>query len=424
MNASYQNLPAMKKLSSIHRRTFMSFGLGAVVYTLLPSRILNHFVSQHMTAPSKPIFKTDICRLFDIEYPIFQAGMGNVAGPELVAAVSNAGGLGILSATMLSPDAVRKSIQEVRQLTDKPFGINLLLQQDMFPPADFTMAQETVEAVQHTLNGFRTALNIPASNATPPKLPPLIAAAFEVILEEKVPVWSVGLGNPGKEMVERCHQKGIKVMAMLATLEDAITVSQSGVDAIVAQGSEAGGHRSTWEKKKSGEYASIGTLPLLQSIIEKVQVPVIAAGGISDGKCMLAALSLGAQGVMMGTRFVATKESIAPDSYKQKIVESSSDATTLTDVFTGMYARVLRNQFTEQYRISGTPVLPPGRQYVAASDIVKAAGEQQNNEYYPLYAGQGIDQIREILPAKTVVNQLVHEALTALQHLNTAIVHT
>ena len=120
-------------------------------------------------------------------------------------------------------------------------------------------------------------------------------------------------------------------MAMVSTLEDALSVYKNGVDIIVAQGNEAGGHRSTWEKKKSKEFAAIGTLPLTSSIVKAVSIPVIAAGGIVNGRGLKAALALGAQGVLMGTRFIATKESMAPESYKQKIIEGSSDNTTITE---------------------------------------------------------------------------------------------
>lgn len=354
--------------------------------------------------------KTPLCDLLNIEHPIIQAGMGDVAGPELVAAVSNAGGLGILAATMVPPDVLKERIQQIRKLTSKPFGVNLILHNDFFPPSDFEIGDEITREIQGTLNGFRQELGIPESNNKPPTLPPLIQAAYEIILEEKIPVFSIGLGNPSKSMVTQCHDNGIKVMVMVATLEDAITVKANGVDIIVAQGSEAGGHRSTWEKKKSNEFAAIGTLPLTAAVVQAMDIPVVAAGGIVNGKGLKAALALGAQAVLVGTRFVATKESMAPESYKQKILNSSSDNTTITDVFTGMYARVLRNKFTDTYQEKKTPVFPPGRQYAATVDIIKTAGKLENPEFYTLYAGQGIDDIKEIKTAAAVVNDMIREA--------------
>lgn len=362
-----------------------------------------------MKAPTSAL-KTTLCDLLKIKYPIIQAGMANVAGPDLVAAVSNAGGLGILAATMVPPDVLRKEIQRIRDLTNQPFGVNLILHRDFFPPADAPIDDTTIQSVQHTLNGFRNKLGIATSQAKPDKLPPLIQKAYDIILEEAVPVFSIGLGNPTKEMVAECHKKGIKVMAMVSTVEDAIEVNKSGVNIIVAQGSEAGGHRSTWVKKPSNEYAAIGTLALVTQIVKKVKVPVVAAGGITDGRGMLGAISMGAEGVLVGTRFIATKESIAPNCHKQEILGASSDNTTITDVFTGMYARVIRNAFTEEYTSLRTPVLPPGKQYAATTDIVTAAGKQQNGDYYTLYAGQGIDNIEEILSAEDVIRNMITEA--------------
>lgn len=353
---------------------------------------------------------TRVCDLLGIRYPIIQAGMASVAGPELVAAVSNAGGLGILAATMVPPDVLRSNIAQIRKLTDKPFGLNLILHQDFYPPADSQIDPATLRSVHGTLNKFRKKLGIASSDAMPPKLPPLIAEAYKIILEEAIPVFSIGLGNPGKQIVNECHKKGIKVMAMVSTVEDAMEVSQSGLDIIVAQGSEAGGHRSTWTKKPSNEYAAIGTLALVTQLSAKISQPIVAAGGITDGKGLAGAIAMGAEGVLVGTRFIASNESIAPDCHKQKILQSGSDGTTITDVFTGMYARVIRNDFTEEYRSSRTPVLPPGRQYVATVDIITAAAKQQNGDYYTLYAGQGIDNIRELRPAGDIVRDMVEEA--------------
>ncbi len=358
-----------------------------------------------------PGLQTRICEMLNIQYPIIQAGMANVAGPDLVAAVSNAGGLGILAATMVPPDILRDQIRSIRKLTKHPFGVNLILHNDFFPPADFEIGNTLLRSVHETLNIFRKKLGIAESDAFPGKLPPLIQKAYEIILEEKVPVFSIGLGNPSKEMVAECHENKIKVMAMVATVEDALAVNKSGVDIIVAQGSEAGGHRSTWEKKPSKEYAAIGTLSLLTQIVRKVKIPVVAAGGITDGRGLAGALSMGAEGVLAGTVFITTRESIAPECHKQKIIESSSDNTTITDVFTGMYARVIRNEFTEKYTAAGAPVLPPGRQYLATLDVTKAAALQQNGEYYTLYAGQGIDNIDKIIKASDVINNMVNEAI-------------
>jgi nitronate monooxygenase len=368
---------------------------------------------------AKPIFRTSLCDLLSIEYPIIQAGMSGVAGPELVAAVSEAGGLGIMTGALTPPAELREKIQRIRKLTDRPFGVNLLLHTDLRPPKDAArIPDDLAHKVQTQLNRFRERLGIAKSASRPGAIPDLVNSAFEVILEERVPVWSIGLGAPPPEMVRRCRERGIKIIAMAATVDDAKVVAASGVDAIVAQGGEAGGHRSTWVKRESREYANIGGMALIPQIVDAVRMPVIAAGGITDGRGIVAALALGASGALIGTRFIATRESGAPDFYKQALLNANSDATTVTDKFTGMYARTLRNIFTEEYEASGTPALPPFFQFLAMGDIAKATVEKGSGEYYPLYAGQGVGSLRDLPRAADVVQTLAREArevTTALQ---------
>jgi hypothetical protein len=216
-------------------------------------------------------------------------------------------------------------------------GVNLWLHTALQPPPDVSRIPEGVlRSVQEALNRFRARLGLAPSLARPAPLPDVIGEAFELILEERVPVWSIGLGDPGKERVRRCRERGVKVMAMVSTVEDARAVADSGVGLIIAQGGEAGGHRSTWVKPASREVANIGTLALVPQIVDAVRVPVIAAGGIADGRGLVAALPLGAVGNLLGTRFVATRESMAPEFWKKSLLEASSDRTTVTDAFTGL----------------------------------------------------------------------------------------
>jgi len=369
---------------------------------------------------AKPVFRTSLCDLIGIEYPIIQAGMSGVAGPELVAEVSNAGGLGVLTGALTPPAELREKIRRIRKLTERPFGVNLLLHVDLRPPKDPALIpDEFVAKIQAQLNRFRERLGIAKSASRPGAIPDLANAAFEVVLEERVPVWSIGLGNPAPEMVRRCRERGIKIIAMAATVDDAKAVAVSGVDAIVAQGGEAGGHRSTWVKRESRERANIGGMALIPQIVDAVRAPVIAAGGITDGRGIAAALALGASGALIGTRFIATRESGAPDFYKQALLKADSDATTVTDKFTGMYARVLRNEFTEEYESSGAPTFPPFFQFLAMGDIVKATTEKGSGEYFPMYAGQGVGSLRDLPRAADVVQSLVREAravITGLHH--------
>ena len=363
--------------------------------------------------------RTSLCDLLGIEYPILQSGMGGVAGPELVAEVSRAGGLGILAGLRLNAEQLRQGIARVRQLTDRPFGVNLWLHTQLLPPVDpAALPAATVQQVQGTLNRFRERLGIPAESGRPAAVPDLINEAFEVILEERVPVWSIGLGNPGRDMVARCLERGIKIVAMVATVDDARAVAAAGVDAVIAQGSEAGGHRSTWVKPASREMAQIGAMALVPQIVDAVDVPVIASGGLADGRGLVASLALGAVGVLLGTRFVATRESGAAEFWKKALLERGSEATTVTDAFTGLYARALRSAFTEEYAASGAPVLPALLQSGAAQDIFAASTKQQNPEYVPMWSGQSVGLIHDLPGAAEVVETMVREARLALRALN------
>lgn len=364
------------------------------------------------------LFRTELCNLLGIEYPVLQSGMGNVAGPDLVAEVSRAGGLGILAGLNVPPDDLRRLIRRVRELTDRPFGVNLWLHTAMRPAADVArIPEDTVRAVQGTLNRFRERLGIPATLARPAGVPDLIDAAFRVILEERVPVWSIGLGDPGPEMVGECRSRGIKVMAMVATVEDARAVAASGVDVIVAQGGEAGGHRSTWVKPASAEAANVGTMALVPQIVDAVQVPVVAAGGIADGRGLIAALALGASGILLGTRFVATRESTASEFWKKHLLERDANTTTVTDTFTGLYARALQNTFTREYGASGAPVLPPLVQRNAAQDVYAAAAARQDGEYFPMWSGQSVGLIHDLPGAGEVVEAIIREARAVIAAL-------
>jgi nitronate monooxygenase len=360
--------------------------------------------------------RTPLTDLLGITVPILQSGMGRVAGPELVTEVSRAGGLGILGGFRLDAGELRRLIRRLRELTDRPFGVNLWLHSSVETPVDVeSIPEELVESVQGTLNRFRERLDLPSTLERPPAIADIVGEAFEVILDERVPVFSIGLGDPGPERVQRCHERGIKVIAMAATVDDARALAASGVDAIVAQGGEAGGHRSTWVERASP--ADVGTFALVPQVADAVSVPVIAAGGIADGRGLLAALALGAAGVMLGTRFVATRESQAPDFWKRSLLERKSEETAITDVFTGLHARALRNAFTDEYEASGAPTLPGLIQSNAAQDIYNAAAACGNGEHFPQFAGQSLGLIHDLPGAAEVVERIVAEARAAMVRL-------
>jgi nitronate monooxygenase len=343
-----------------------------------------------------------LCSALGIEHPIIQSGMSRVAGPELVAAVSGAGGLGILAALRLEPHELRAQVRRIRELTSAPFGVNLWLHPSVVRP----LAPESIDparlaSAQRTLNTIRAGLGLPASSALPPAFPALVELNLQVILDERVPVFSVGLGNPGREMVARCHDRGIRVMAMATNVADASDVAAAGVDFVVAQGLEAGGHRSNWSASAAGE---AGTMVIVPRIADAVRLPVIAAGGIADGRGAAAALALGAAGVMLGTRFIATRESIAPPFFKQAVLAAGPGDTLVSSAFTGLPMRVLRNRFTEEY--GDAPVLPPMLQSGSAEDVFKAAAQRADPRDASMPAGESAGLIDDLPSAADVVRAI------------------
>jgi nitronate monooxygenase len=359
--------------------------------------------------------RTALCDLLGIEYPILQSGMGNVAGPELVAEVCRAGGLGILAGLGLAPEELRTRIRQVRALTDRPFGVNLWLHEHLRPPADPAMlSEDTVRAVQSVLNRFRQRLGLPPTLARPAPVPDVIDAGFEIVLEERPPVFSSALGTLGPVMVRRCHERGIRAVAMVATVDDARRAVTDGVDAVVAQGGEAGGHRSIGTKPPRAEDSSVGIMVLVPQVVDAVRVPVVAAGGIADGRGLAAALALGASGVLLGTRFAATRESTAAEYRKKAMLEAGSETTVVSDSVSGLWARYLRNAFITEYDASGAPVLPALLQTNVAQDIFAAAARHQDIAHIPMPAGQSVGLIHDLPGAAEVVEAMVREARAVL----------
>jgi nitronate monooxygenase len=393
----------------IRRREALKAGLAAVT--------LSSAAAPPEEAPS---LRTALCDLLGIELPVLQAPMAGVVTPALVAAVSNAGGLGILPGIGLPPDELRRQIRAVRALTTRPFGVNLLLHPDIRQPPDPASAPpERARAAAEFLGRTRAALGLPAVDALPPRPPALADAAFEVVVEARVPVFSVGLGVPTADMVARCRALGTRVIAMAATVPDARTLAAAGVDAVIAQGGEAGGHRSTWVKREGPDRAVIGTLALVPQVVDAVRVPVVAAGGIADGRQLAAALALGAAGVLLGTRFVACAESAAPAFYRDALVAADSDSTVVSDAFTGLYARFLRTPFLDEHAAAGAPTFPPLVQQAAVADITAAARARGDGAHYPQYAGQGVGMIRDVPRAADIVHAIAREARGSLGALAT-----
>lgn len=240
--------------------------------------------------------KTRITELLGIEYPIIQGGMAWVAEHNLAAAVSNAGGLGLIAAASAPPEVVREEIRKTKELTDKPFGVNVML------------LNPNAEEVAH------------------------------IVVEEGVKVVTTGAGNPGKFM-ELWKENGVKVIPVVASVAMAKMMQRGGADAVVAEGMESGGH-----------IGSATTMTLVPQIVDAVSIPVIAAGGIADGRGFAAATMLGAEGVQMGTAFVVAKESIVHENYKQRIIKAKDIDSEITGMSTGHPIRVIRNKMTKEYQ--------------------------------------------------------------------------
>ncbi len=353
---------------------------------------------------------TSLCDLLDIRYPIIKAPMaGGPDTPELVAAVSNAGGLGVLAATRLGPDQLRQAIRAIKVQTDHPFGVNFLLA----PPEP---NNQDVIAVQDFLNRFRQELQLPPG-MTELILPPSpLAEQLQIVFEEQVSVLSFGLGDPSK-LVASVHEAGVRVMAMVTTVEEAIRVVKGGADVVVAQGAEAGGHRSTFELGPKGEVPLVGTLALVPQIVDAVNVPVVAAGGIMDGRGLVAALALGAAGAALGTRFLVARESGAFPAWQERLLAVTEVDTLITRVFTGRPARSVRNRFIEEHQQAGAEPLAWPFQGLAAEDIYRAAQARGETDYCPLLAGQGLRLLKRGQGAAQIVAELVEEAQTALARL-------
>ncbi|GIO88927.1 MULTISPECIES: NAD(P)H-dependent flavin oxidoreductase [Paenibacillus] len=347
------------------------------------------------------MFETAITSKLNIRYPIFQAPMaGGPTTPELVAAVSNAGGLGNLGAGYLTPEQLRHAIRKIRALTDRPFGVNLFVLEQ---PEE---SEETIAKMAEYLNSSRKELGIP-QNPPLPQYSESFEEQVQVLLEERVPVFSFTFGIPSPGVIQSMKQRGTFVMGTATTVDEAIQLELSGVDAIVAQGSEAGGHRGTF--LKNGSDALIGLMALVPQICDHVSIPVIASGGIMDGRGLVASLALGAAAVQMGTAFLACTESGAHPTYKQKILSANEDATVITCAYSGKAARGIRTEFIRGMHMYPGKIPPYPIQHVMTRDIRQAAAMANKPEYMSLWAGQGL-RLAKDRSAAAIVKQTMDQA--------------
>jgi len=320
------------------------------------------------------------CRQLGVEHPIFLAGMGTASGPDLVAAVSNAGAAGVLGTAGLPAAYVREGIRRVRALTDKPFGVNRIL--------------------AHEQKG-----------------------QIEVCLDERVPMLVLFWGDP-RPYVRDAHARGIKVLVQVGSVADAVVAAEAGVDAIIAQGVEAGGHvRGT---------TALSTL--VPAVVDAVKpLPVLASGGIADGRGLVAALALGAQGASMGTRFLCSEEAWVPREYKVRIVRSGAEDTVYSTLFDigwpGAPHRVLRNALVAQWEAAGRPpigqrpgegkIFGKGPRGATTVDLPRYAAYlvtpefQGDLEQAALYCGESCRLVTDVKPAARIIEDIMREAATA-----------
>lgn len=324
-------------------------------------------------------YQTKLTELLQISYPIIQAGMaGGVTSPQLVAAVSNAGGLGTLGAGYMAPDAIREAIQDIRKRTDRPFAVNL-----MVPPA-YESDLEKERQMKNYLKRFEKIVGAPHEETTGGA-----AHSFEdqvkVVLEEKVPVFSFTFGIPAPAIIKELQANQTVVIGTATSVKEAIQLEKSGVDAIVAQGSEAGGHRGTF---LSSVFPYIGTMALIPQVVDQVKIPVIASGGIMDGRGVLASLVLGAAGVQMGSAFLTTFESNAHAKHKEALIQSTDESTVMTTAFSGRPARGIQNTFIKEMESYPHFIPPYPIQNALTNNMRKHAAKQGRIEYMSLWAGQ------------------------------------
>jgi nitronate monooxygenase len=369
--------------------------------------------------------RSRICDLLKIDYPIVLAGMGGASVPALAAAVSNSGGLGVLGAAACTPERLRAWIRETRKLTDKPFGVDTLLpasvrrsgdlQQGDTPSdpmalaADYRQFATDFMIREGLLGAGAKALARVEGRDDSDDGPPLFSKEFfeaqmEVVIEEKVPVYAAGLGNPGPWM-DRLHANGTLVMAVIGKVKHAQQVVESGIDLIVAQGHDGGGHNSP-----------IGTISLIPQVVDAVgaRVPVLGAGGISDGRGVAAALMLGAEGAWVGTAFLATEEAGIEDFQKEAIVEGGDADTVVSRSITGKPARMIRNKWADAWVAAAKDPLPMPYQSMISGPVMAAGIEAKRKDILPGFAGQGIGLIRAVRPAAAVMADLVSETENAL----------
>ncbi|HET9405135.1 MAG TPA: nitronate monooxygenase [Burkholderiales bacterium] len=352
---------------------------------------------------------TPLCDRLGIRLPIVQAPMPNTSTPELVAAVSKAGALGSFGSAYTQPEAMQREAEAVRAHTHLPFNVNLFVSKQ--PAAVDPAAQRgALDAVA----GYYRELGLPPPEPIRQPYAPDLEAQLRAVEEIRPAVFTFHLGDLPQERLRRLQALGVKVGGSANCIEEARNLEALGVDFVVAQGAEAGGHRGSYRRDP---YESMtGTLALVRMIVRNVKTPVVAAGGIMDGAGIAAVLALGAQAAWLGTAFIPCPESGAPRPHKQGVLDSKEDATLVTEKFSGKPARAIANRFVREMRERAAPQLPFPAQNALTVKLRAAAAKAGLPDFVAMYAGQAASLSRE-LPAAGLVAALEAETLECLDRL-------
>lgn len=366
----------------------------------------------------RPVFRTALCDMLGVEYPVMLAGMGTAGGYTLTAAVSNAGGLGMLGATFLWPDELRSWIRKTRELTDKPFGVDILLPAAIPKDFDLEKIKEYIPP-EHSAFVEKMARDFGVQGARMKEWPiseEFGRSQFQVVKEERVPFFALGLGTPDW-LIPEAHEAGIKIVSLVGNVKNAVRIKKMGADIIIAQGYDAGGHTGR-----------VGTMALIPQVVDAVApTPVVGAGGIADGRGLVAALALGAIGAWCGTAFLATKECFVDfiglgmlnqptiDAYYRKLVESDEEEEQITRIYSGKTTRAFKNKLNEAWDKSGLKTLPMPLQSMLVSDLVQGMMEKGHADYFPMFAGQITGLIKKIRTTREVMDDIIAGAVQIME---------
>lgn len=335
--------------------------------------------------------ETEVTKQLGIQYPVIQAPVAGSTTPELVAAVSNGGGLGSIGAGYYKPEKLTEDIANTKTLTDKPFAVNL------FVPEYNKVTGAQIDRMKEILTPYYEEFNIEPDMPTIDK-DDTFDQLVQIIIDENIKICSFTFGIPDPVTVKKLKKAGVTLIGCATTVEEAVLNEQAGIDMVVAQGFEAGGHRGSFAQ--GNLKSSVGTMSLVPQMADSVNIPVIAAGGIMDGRGVHASLTLGAGAAQLGTAFLTTKESATPKIHKDAILNSTEADTILTKSYSGKYARGIRNQFIDDMEKYQADILPYPYQNQMTKKIRSKAAAEGRTDLLHLWSGQGVRLSRDVEAGK------------------------